>query len=68
MKCYTVENHPNDSRATIDPNGIVQTLNARMETGGSNTPIVLVDIGNTASNASISNWKKVATLLGKETQ
>ena len=43
MKCYAVENHPNDSRATIDSNGIVQTLSSRMGTGGNNTPFVLID-------------------------
>lgn len=42
MKAYAVENHPNDSRATIDPNGIVQTLSSRMGTGGNNTPFVLI--------------------------
>lgn len=39
---YAIENHPNDSRATIDPNGIVQTLSSRMGTGGNNTPFVLM--------------------------
>ena len=41
MICYAVENHPNDSRARIDPDGIVQTLSSRMGTGGNNTPLVL---------------------------
>lgn len=31
--CYAIENHPNDSRVTVDPNGIVQTLSSRMGTG-----------------------------------
>lgn len=39
---YAVENHPNDSRARIDPDGIVQTLSSRMGTGGNNTPFVLI--------------------------
>lgn len=43
MKCYAVENHPNDSRARIDPDGIVQTLSSRMGTGGNNTPFVLIE-------------------------
>lgn len=43
MKCYAVENHPNDSRARIDPDGIVQTLSSRMGTGGNNTPFVLLE-------------------------
>ena len=42
MKCYAIENHPNDSRARIDPDGIVQTLSSRMGTGGNNTPFVLI--------------------------
>ena len=42
MKCYAIENHPNDSRVTIDPDGIVQTLSSRMGTGGNNTPFVLI--------------------------
>lgn len=42
MNCYAIENHPNDSRATIDPQGIVQTLSSRMGTGGNNTPFVLI--------------------------
>ena len=42
-KVYAIENHPNDSRARIDPNGIVQTLSSRMGTGGNNTPFVLIE-------------------------
>lgn len=42
MKVYAIENHPNDSRVTIDPDGIVQTLSSRMGTGGNNTPFVLL--------------------------
>ena len=42
MKCYAVENHPNDSRARICEDGIVQTLSSRMGTGGNNTPFVLI--------------------------
>ena len=41
-RIYAVENHPNDSRARIDPDGIVQTLSSRMGTGGNNTPFVLI--------------------------
>ena len=40
--CYAIENHPNDSRVTMDPNGIVQTLSSRMGTDGNNTPFVLI--------------------------
>ena len=43
MKAYAIENHPNDSRVTMDPSGIVQCLSSRMGTGGNNTPFVLID-------------------------
>lgn len=46
IKCYAIENHPNDSRVTIDPNGITQTLSSRMGTGGNNTPFVLITSTN----------------------
>jgi DNA (cytosine-5)-methyltransferase 1 len=36
-----IENHPNDSRAKIKADGIVQTLSSRMGTGGNNTPMVM---------------------------
>ena len=42
MKAYAIENHPNDSRARICEDGIVQTLSSRMGTGGNNTPFVLI--------------------------
>lgn len=43
---YAVENHPNDSRVRIDPDGIVQCLSSRMGTGGNNTPMVLIPKGD----------------------
>lgn len=43
MKAYAIENHPNDSRVTLDPSGIVQCLSSRMGTGGNNTPFVLIN-------------------------
>ena len=36
-----LENHPCDSRVTISEDGICQTLNARMGTGGNNVPMVI---------------------------
>lgn len=39
--CYAVENHPNDSRVSIDESGKVQTLTSRMGTGGGNVPLVM---------------------------
>lgn len=40
---YSVENHPNDSRVSVDPRGIVQTLSSRMGTGGGNVPLILIE-------------------------
>lgn len=42
LVCYAIENHPCDSRVTMTDDGIVQTLNARMGTGGGNVPMVLI--------------------------
>ena len=39
-----LEHHPNDSRVKISEDGIVQTLNARMGTGGGNVPLVMCSI------------------------
>ena len=39
--CYSIENHPADSRVNIDESGKVQTLTSRMETGGGNVPMVM---------------------------
>ena len=47
----SIENHPNDSRCRIDPNGKVQRLSSRMGTGGNNTPMALM-IGNGQANQS----------------
>lgn len=46
MKCWAVENHPNDSRVKLCHDGIVQTLSSRMGTGGNNTPLVLITSTN----------------------
>ena len=40
--CYSIENHPADSRVDIDESGKVQTLTSRMGTGGGNVPMVMV--------------------------
>ena len=39
--CVAIENHPNDSRAKIREDGVVQTLSGRMGTGGNNVPLVM---------------------------
>lgn len=36
-----IENHPADSRVRISKDGIFQTLNSRMGTGGGNVPMVM---------------------------
>ena len=56
--CYAVENHPNDSRVTIDPDGIVQTLSSRMGTGGNNTPFVLIAFDAYQHH----NWRQAETI------
>ena len=38
---YSVENHPADSRVSLDESGKVQTLTSRMGTGGGNVPMVM---------------------------
>lgn len=40
----SLNNHPSDSRITIEENGKCQTLTSRMGTGGGNTPLLLVGI------------------------
>jgi len=42
MKVFAIENHAMDCRVTMTDDGIVQTLNARMGTGGGNVPMVLI--------------------------
>lgn len=37
-----IENHPADSRCKVKDDGIVQTLNGRMGTGGNNVPMLLL--------------------------
>jgi hypothetical protein len=36
-----IENYPADSRVKVNEDGIVQTLNGRMGTGGGNVPIIM---------------------------
>ena len=54
---YSIENHPNDSRVSIDDSGKVQTLTSRMGTGGGNVPMVMEQkaygIGNGQANQSV---------------
>ena len=62
---YAVENHPCDSRVTMDDSGIVQTLNARMGTGGGNTPMVLMTIEGTNSNARFGEGEISPTVIAR---
>ena len=41
---YSVENHPADSRVSLDESGKVQTLTSRMGTGGGNVPMVMEEM------------------------
>ena len=41
MRYIALEHHPNDSRIKISEDGICQTLNQWMGTGGGNVPLVL---------------------------
>ena len=47
-----IEHHPNDSRVKINEDGIVQTLNQRMGTGGGNVPLVMINEDDNTSNRS----------------
>lgn len=53
-----IENHPNDSRAKICEDGVVQTLSGRMGTGGNNTPLVMERVipFDTTQITSPNNW------------
>jgi hypothetical protein len=46
---YSIENHPADSRVSIDESGKVQTLTGRMGTGGGNVPMVMTLKGESIS-------------------
>ena len=41
MRFINLEHHPNDYRIRVLDDGICQTLNSRMGTGGGNVPLVL---------------------------
>ena len=67
---YCVENHPADSRVSLDESGKVQTLTSRMGTGGGNVPMVMEPVpfckSKRAQSADdVTTWKdgKVANTL-----
>lgn len=58
--CYSIENHPNDSRVKIDNEGKVQALTSRMGTGGGNVPMVMTPFCKSArarSSDDATTWK-----------
>ena len=55
-----IENHPADSRVTIDDSGKVQTLTSRMGTGGGNVPMVLEAVGIDCYNQAVTGDKAKA--------
>lgn len=59
---YSVENHPQDSRVKINEDGICQTLDARMGTGGGNVPMILEGFSQTAYDKYEQEDSAVATL------
>lgn len=68
LVCYAVENHPNDSRVSIDPQGIVQTLSARIGTGGVIHHTYLLPVCvlvSTSRNAEVTDGSISPTLLNR---
>jgi DNA (cytosine-5)-methyltransferase 1 len=59
---YYVENHPADSRVSLDESGKVQTLTSRMGTGGGNVPMVMEPV--TFDARGNGNGKVVSTITG----
>lgn len=57
---FAIENHPNDSRAKLTEDGIVQTLTSRMGTGGGNVPLVLAFVKSKRAQSKTDNetWKQ----------
>jgi DNA (cytosine-5)-methyltransferase 1 len=62
----SLENHPNDSRMGIDPQGKVQTLSGRMGTGGNNTPMAMVSSKQNEDNQMEDNNYRVRRLTPTE--
>ncbi len=59
-----VENHPADSRVSIDDSGKVQTLTSRMRTGGGNVPMVMEAVGVDVYNQSVTGDKTMTITNG----
>ena len=59
--CFSIENHPSDSRVDIDESGKVQTLTSRMGTGGGNVPMVMECYSKSKraqSTTDFETWKR----------
>ena len=66
---YSVENHPADSRVSIDESGKVQTLTGRMGTGGGNVPMIMEPVfssGDVAGTLDASYYKGCGMRQGVE--
>ncbi len=66
---FILEHHPNDSRIKIAEDGIAQTLNARMGTGGGNVPLILNTpplITATCGSYTQINEDLAATLMARD--
>ena len=61
---YSIENHPADSRVSIDESGKVQTLTSRMGTGGGNVPMVLESVTISSKQQSLATSDNLANTLG----
>lgn len=59
-----LEHHPNDSRLKISEDGICQTLNQRMGTGGGNVPLILAIHEADGQNATMMEEVAYALVTG----
>lgn len=60
VKIYPIQNHPQDSRVIMEDGDTIQTLNAKMGTGGGNTPFVLMVLTAGETHESISTKNRGA--------
>ena len=60
----SLDNHPADSRVTVNADNIIQTLTSRMGTGGGNTPLLLVAEGVDTFNQTLTGDKAKTLLAG----
>lgn len=60
----SLDNHPADSRVTVNKDNTIQTLTSRMGTGGGNTPLLLVVEGVDTYNQTLTGDKAKTLLAG----